>query len=68
MKEETGNRNGRTRGLWVLAMVNVGIWAVAMIALVFVMQRSPAVKGLFPILASGSAVGIALISAAAKLR
>ncbi|MFC1682812.1 hypothetical protein ACFL0G_01210 [Candidatus Zixiibacteriota bacterium] len=68
MKEETGNGNRRARCLWVLAMVNVGIWAISMIALIFVMQRSPAAKGLFPILAGGSAVGILLISVSAKLR
>ena len=52
----------------MLAYVNVGIWAITMIAMVFVMQHSPAVKKLYPILAGGAAVGIALITALVKLR
>jgi len=43
--------------------MNVGIWAVAIIALVFVMQHSPGVKRLFPILTGGAVVAIALLSA-----
>lgn len=68
MAEETKSRERRARGLWVLANVNVGIWAIAIIAMVFVMQHSPAVKRVFPILAGGVAVGVSLISASAKLR
>ena len=68
MEEGNNNSNGRKSGLWVLAMVNVGIWAISIIALVFVIQRDPAAKGLFPILAGGSAVGITLLSAALKTR
>ena len=68
MTEETGDRNKRIRSLWILAMVNVGIWAVSMIALVFVMRHSPGVKRLFPILAGGAAVAIALFSALLKSR
>ena len=43
-------------------MVNVGIWAIAMIALVFIIDDYPGAKGMYPILAGGTAVGIALIS------
>jgi hypothetical protein len=68
MTKETGDRNKSIRGLWILAMVNSGIWAISIIALVFVMQRSPGAKGLFPILAGGSAVAIALVSALRKSR
>jgi hypothetical protein len=46
----------------VLAMVNLGIWGIAIIAMVFLMQQSPSAKGLFPILGGGVAVGIALLS------
>ena len=68
MTEEPDDRNKRVRSLWILAMVNVGIWAVSIIALVFVMQHSPGVKRLFPILAGGAAVAIALLSALRKSR
>ena len=68
MAEEMGSRNKRGRNLWILAMVNTGIWAISIIALVFVMQHSPGVKRLFPILGGGSAVAIALLSALLKSR
>lgn len=47
-------------------MVNVGIWAVALIVMVLMMRFCPGVKKLYPILAGGSAVGIALISVVSK--
>ncbi len=68
MADETKSREKRARGLWVLANVNVVIWAIAIIAMVFVMQHSPGAKKMFPILAGGVAVGVSLISASAKLR
>jgi len=68
MEKETVNLSSRARALWIMAMVNVSIWAIAIIAMVFVMQHSPGAKKLFPILASGSAVGIAMISSIGKLR
>jgi uncharacterized membrane protein YpjA len=52
---------------YALAMVNVGIWAIAMIAMVFLIQDSPAAKGLFPILGGGVAVAILLLSTISKL-
>lgn len=51
----------------VLAMVNVVIWAIAIIAMVFLIQDTPSAKGLFPILGGGVAVGISLISTISKL-
>jgi hypothetical protein len=58
----------RSPGLKSLAMVNLGIWAISLIALVFAMQHSPAVKGMFPILGGGAAIGISLLSAATRSR
>jgi hypothetical protein len=52
--------------MFILAMVNVSIWALSIIAMVFLMQNSPDVKKLFPILGGGTAVGIALISTISK--
>jgi hypothetical protein len=60
---ETNEDGGQeTRGAYILGMVNVGVWAIAIIAMVFLMQRCPGAKGMFPILAGGVAVGIALLS------
>lgn len=56
------------RDLKILVMVNLGIWAVSPIALIFVVQHSPAVNGMFPILGGGTAVGISLISVASMSR
>ena len=68
MTEKTSDRNKRVRSLWLLAMVNSGIWALSIIALVFVMQDSPGVKGLFPVLAGGASVATVLLSALLKFR
>lgn len=54
-------RADRRRSMYLLAMVNVAIWAVAMIALVFVVDDYPGVRGMYPILAGGTTVGISLI-------
>ena len=55
------------RAASTLAKVNLGIWAIAMIAMVFLIQDAPSAKRLFPILGGGIAVGILLISAVSKL-
>jgi uncharacterized membrane protein YpjA len=68
LAEDTGKVGDRIRGLYTLGMVNVGIWAIAIIALVFVIQRAPSAKGLFVILAGGVAVSVALLSALGKAR
>jgi len=56
------------RATYILAMVNVGIWAISIIGMVFLMQHSPNVKMLFPVLGGGVAVGVALISTISKLK
>lgn len=55
------------KSAYILAMVNVVIWAIAMVAMVFLMQDAPSAKGLFPILGGGVAVGILLISTISRL-
>ena len=55
------------KSTYVLAMVNVGIWAIAMIAMVFLMQDAPCAKGLFQILGGGVAVGILLIAKISRM-
>jgi len=64
----TAPRSKHAKSVQTLTYVNVGIWAISLIALVFVIQHSPAAKGMFPILAGGAAVGIATITAASKIR
>ena len=68
MRDELGDGDKRAPNLWILAMINSGVWALSIIALVFVIQRSPGAKGLFPILAGGTAVAGVLLSASLKLR
>ena len=68
MEKENSNPDKARRSAYILAMVNVGIWAIAIIVMVFLMQHSPIIKKIFPILASGTAVGIALISTIAKIK
>jgi uncharacterized membrane protein YpjA len=66
MSESTLNK--QIKGLYTAAMVNVGIWALAMIALVVLLQKGGNLKGMFVILAGGSAVGIQIIALVSKLR
>jgi len=67
MSYDRGNAPVSTRGLYTLAMVNSGIWALAIVALVFVMRRAPSAKGLYVILAGGTAVSVALICGLRRL-
>jgi len=58
----------QVKALYTLAMVNVGIWAIGLIALVFIMQKGGSIKGMFVIMAGGTAVGIQIIALIAKLK
>lgn len=51
----------------ILAMVNVFIWALAIIAMIFMMQDAPMVKKIFPILGGGVAVGVTLIGVISRM-
>ena len=55
------------RALHTLPMINTGIWAIAMVALIFLLEGNGNTRGLYPILAGGMAVGISLIASVAKL-
>jgi hypothetical protein len=55
------------KGLYTLAMVNVGIWAVALVALAILLQGNGNLKGMFVILAGGVAVGIQMIALVSRL-
>jgi len=68
MEKANGNFNKAKRSTYILAMINVGIWAIAIIAMAFLIQDAPIIKRIFPILGGGTAVGIALISSIAKLK
>jgi len=67
MKEETGNHKKNIRSIRMLAIVNVIIWSISMLALIIIMQRAPTAKGMIPIPAGGGAVGINMIAMVAKL-
>lgn len=56
------------RSLRTLAMVNTGMWLIAMIAMVFVIQKAPAAKGMMVILMSGMGMSITLLSQVGKAR
>jgi len=56
------------KGLYTLAMVNAGIWAISMIALVVLLQKGGNLKGMFVIFAGGTAVAIQLIASISKLK
>jgi hypothetical protein len=62
------SRQRAAQAHYTLAFVNLGIWAISIVALVFVIQHAPSAKGLFPMLGGGSAVGIALLSGLGKSR
>ena len=68
MKEDSENHKNNIHSLRILTKVNVLIWVIANVALIFLMQNAPAAKGMFPILAGGSAVGISMIATMSKLR
>ena len=57
----------QVKGLYTVAMVNVGIWVIAMIALVILVQKGGNVKGMFVVFAGGVGVGIQIITAVSKL-
>ena len=57
----------QAKSLYTVAMVNVGIWAIAMIAFVILLQSKGNLKGMFVILAGGIAVGIQIIALVSKL-
>ena len=56
MADETRSRRGEASRLFTLALVNGVIWGLCMIALIFVMQRSPSAKRLFVTMAVGFVV------------
>ena len=56
------------KGLNTLAMVNVGIWICAMVALIILMQKGGNIKGMFVIFAAGLGVGIQIIAMLSRLK
>ena len=68
LAEDKGKVGDRSRRLYTLAVVNTAMWALSVIALVFVVQRAPSARGLFVILGGGTTVPISLLSALGKVR
>lgn len=56
------------KGLYTLAMANLGIWAIAMIALIILLEKGGNLKGMFVIFISGTAIGIQIISRLSNLK
>jgi hypothetical protein len=63
MKEHSG----KVKSLVKLGIVNCVLWALAIVALVFIIQDSPEAKGMFTLLAGGSTVATILFSSLLKL-
>jgi hypothetical protein len=68
MKSTKNKPSKELRALYTLAMVNVGIYTIGLIALVILLQKGGNIKGMYVILASGIAVGIQLIALISKLQ
>ena len=66
MANGDGGTTSAGRASYVLALVNVGVWAISMIALILLMQRFPGARRMYPILGGGTAVGIALVAVIRK--
>jgi hypothetical protein len=66
--DETNNRKPVSRTLSAAAIANAVLWVLAIIALIFVIQRCPSAKGLFIILAAGLAAASALLAMLRKPR
>jgi len=56
------------KALRILSMVNAGIWAIALIALVVLLEKGGNLKGMYVILSGGVVVSIQLIAGISKLK
>ena len=56
------------KALYNVALANVAIWAIAIVALVILLEKGGIAKGMFVILAGGVAVAIQIIASIAQLR
>ena len=56
------------RNLYRLALANVAIWVIALVAMIVLLEKSQSVKGLAPILMGGTGVGVALLAAISRTR
>ena len=52
----------QSKALRGLAVANLVVWMVAIVAMIFLIQDYPGVKGLAPILLGGSGTGVAILS------
>ena len=67
-KMKNNDMSKQKKGLYTLAMVNAGIWAISLIALVVLLQGNGNIKGMYVILAGGTGVAIQLISSISTLK
>ena len=67
MPGEEQNTARLTRSLTILTAVNLGIWAIALVALVIMLEKGTSPRGMYAILAGGVAVGIQQLAVARRL-
>jgi len=65
-ENETNSRKTLSRALFMAALANEALWALSVIALIFVIRRCPSAKGLFVILAAGLVAASAITAALPK--
>ena len=66
MKKLQRLRDDSRRFLNMLALVNVSIWMISIIAMIILIQDAPAVKKLAPILMAGTGAGVAIVPAGSR--
>jgi len=54
--------------LWKLSAVNVFIWSIALVELLFILQDCPCARGFYVILSGGAVLGIILLCSLLKIR
>ncbi len=67
-ENETTRREKLVNTLYIAALTNALLWALSIIALIFVIQRCSSAKGLFVILAGGVAAASTIIAVVRKQR
>jgi hypothetical protein len=67
-EDESSSRKRLAHTLYMAALSNAVLWALSIIALIFVVRRCPSARGLFVILAGGVAAASAIIALLRKQR
>lgn len=57
---------GKIKNMRNLAIVNLAIWVITVIAMIILIEKGQNVKGLFPLLIAGMGVGVSILNLAPK--